>query len=355
MSGRDWLWAFDLMAADHLLHDIKRVRGGYLDRNKQEYELTKHVSLAMLDPMALVQLKETGECAINLPEAVFDMDHPGHYRRRLKSVSISIARVAGPHTSVNWKLPLVSSKYRKNTALIAGAATDRDKYIEATGNDERFVYHVETGQSVATSHVQNDSGVFELDFRDERYLPFEGAGAISTWQLEMPRAFKQFDYSTISDVIIHLRYSALDGGKGFKAVVESALRELVNELLLSESGTGFFKAFNIKHEFPSEWHILKQANSVSFALTDQHLPLFVQGHSSSVDSTIWVARVKDNPAIFVMSLDGTTFDLNRDPHVNNLCVGSSDPITLGAAFTLSAASTADLEELVLIIKYTLNG
>jgi hypothetical protein len=27
--------------------------------------------------------------------------------------------------------------------------------------------------------------MFELNFRDERYLPFEGAGAISTWQLEL--------------------------------------------------------------------------------------------------------------------------------------------------------------------------
>ena len=34
-------------------------------------------------------------------------------------------------------------------------------------------------QSIVTSHGQNDSGLFELNFRDERYLPFEGAGAIS--------------------------------------------------------------------------------------------------------------------------------------------------------------------------------
>ncbi|MBK9227461.1 MAG: hypothetical protein IPL67_10515 [Ignavibacteria bacterium] len=34
---------------------------------------------------------------------------------------------------------------------------------------------------------QNDSGVFELNFRDERYLPFENTGAISSWRLELPR------------------------------------------------------------------------------------------------------------------------------------------------------------------------
>jgi hypothetical protein len=33
---------------------------------------------------------------------------------------------------------------------------------------------------IATSTAQNDAGVFEFNFRDERYMPFEGAGAIST-------------------------------------------------------------------------------------------------------------------------------------------------------------------------------
>jgi hypothetical protein len=40
--------------------------------------------------------------------------------------------------------------------------------------------------SIAAS-TAHDSGVFELNFRDERYLPFEGAGAInSTWTLDLP-------------------------------------------------------------------------------------------------------------------------------------------------------------------------
>ena len=35
---------------------------------------------------------------------------------------------------------------------------------------------------------------------DERFLPFEGAGVISKWRLELPGQYPQFDYSTISDV-----------------------------------------------------------------------------------------------------------------------------------------------------------
>ena len=59
--------------------------------------------------------------------------------------------------------------------------------------------------SIAVSTGQNDSGTFELNFRDERYIPFEGAGAISKWRLELPSDFRQFDYDTISDAILHLR------------------------------------------------------------------------------------------------------------------------------------------------------
>ena len=58
--------------------------------------------------------------------------------------------------------------------------------------------------SMATSSGQTDSGMFELNFRDERYLPFEGAGAVSRWRLELPAPLPQFDYGSIADVLLHV-------------------------------------------------------------------------------------------------------------------------------------------------------
>jgi hypothetical protein len=341
-----------LMAADHLFHDLKRMEVAYLDQNKREYELTKHISLAMLDPIALIQLKNTGKCSINLPEALFDLDHPGHYMRRLKSVSLSIPCVAGPYTSVSCKLSLVSNKYRKNTAFKQGATTDKDKYAEAVGNDDRFVYNIGTIQSIATSTAQNDSGMFELNFRDERYLPFEGTGAIATWQLEMPKTFKQFDYSTISDVIIHLKYTARDGGKGFKDLVEGVLKDFLNAMVLEASRTGLFLAFNLKHEFPNEWYRLKQTKSVSLNVSKDRLPFYVQDRNPHIDSTTWIARIKDNPATLTMSLNGSNFNLNPDANLNNLCKGASNAIALDTDFSLSATNTDALEELWLVCHYS---
>ena len=70
------------------------------------------LSLVLFDPWALITLKETGQCTINLPESFFDMDYPGHYFRRLKTVSLTIPCVTGPYTSVNCTLTLLNSKIR---------------------------------------------------------------------------------------------------------------------------------------------------------------------------------------------------------------------------------------------------
>lgn len=173
-----------LQSAEHLIHDIKRMEVSYFDKNKREYQLTRHVSLAMLDPLALVKLRATGSCDFQVPEVLYDMDHAGHFFRRIKSVSISLPCIVGPYTSVGARLSLVGNRYRKsaNPDNVSGTG-----YAEDDGNDGRFVYNVGGIQSIATSGSQNDSGLFQLDFRDERYLPFEGAGAISSWRLELPK------------------------------------------------------------------------------------------------------------------------------------------------------------------------
>src|SRR5208337_1214084 len=90
------------------------------------------------------------------------------------------------------------------------------------GADGRFLYNFAATQSVATSTAQNDSGMFEVNFRDERYLPFEGAGAVSQWLISMPPDCNAFDFETITDVILNLRYTARDGGAALGAKARPA-------------------------------------------------------------------------------------------------------------------------------------
>lgn len=240
-----------LLVGERLYHDLKRMEMAYMDQNKREYELTKHASLAMLDPIALLKLKETGECFVDLPEALFDLDYPGHYMRRLKSVSLTIPCVVGPYTGVNCKLALLKNSVRKNTNP---KGNDGEYTSDEDGNDPRFVNNNGAIQSIATSSAQNDSGVFELNFRDERYLPFEGAGAISSWRIELAKDkdLRQFDYDTISDVIFHVRYTARDGGDALKTAAVTELREVL--FAAAENGKPLVRLFSARHEFPNEWH-----------------------------------------------------------------------------------------------------
>ena len=55
---------------------------------------------------------------------------------------------------------------------------------EKTPNKSRT--NLRAFQQVALSQGINDSGLFQLNFNDERYLPFEGTGVESTWKLAFP-------------------------------------------------------------------------------------------------------------------------------------------------------------------------
>ncbi|KAH7200669.1 hypothetical protein BKA60DRAFT_404344, partial [Fusarium oxysporum] len=181
-----------LTAAERLFCDLKRMDIAYLDQDLREYEVTCSISLAQLDPVALIQLRQSGSCFFNVPEAIFDIDFPSHYMRRIKSVSLTIPCVTGPYVGVSSTLSLLQSSTRVSNTLYGGKYARRD-------NDIRFTDRFGQFQSIVTSTGISDAGLFDPSLRDEKYLPFERSGAISSWKLEIPTAFKRYDYDTISD------------------------------------------------------------------------------------------------------------------------------------------------------------
>jgi len=338
-----------LQSADMLFHDLKRMETSYLDKNKREYEITKHVSLSMLDPLALAQLRATGACNFEIPEAIYDMDHPGQYFRRVKSVSLSLPCIAGPYTSVSAKLSLVSNRYRKNSNP-DNAATG---YAEDPGNDPRFVYNVGSIQSIAASNSQNDSGMFELNFRDERYLPFEGCGAIGTWRLELPADVRQFDYETIADAIVHVRYTAREGGSSLKNVAASALKQQLLVIKQQLSQAGLHLAIDMKHEMPNEWNLLKQVATVQLTLDKTRLPYFVQSLDATIENVIFLAKVKNNPANFAITVDGAAPTNLSRIDAWKLCRGDNANIEIDTQFAIAVAEgdIGNLEDLMIVAKY----
>lgn len=274
-----------LLAGEKLSHDLKRMDLTYLERNKREYEITKHISLSQLDPLALMQLKETGECYVEIPEDLFDLDHPGMYMRRIKTVSLTIPCIVGPYASINCKLTLMSSSIRRESTLLGG------KYKRQDSSETRFHDQYGMIQSIVTSHGQNDSGMFEVNLRDERYLPFEGSGAISTWKIELPGISNSFDIDSISDVVMHMKYTAREGGDLLK---NSALEEIVEAM--PRSGVALFSA---RRDFSTAWqrfmHPAGDADRqhLGLELTKRHLPFIYQKSNIAVKKVEVFLRVDD--------------------------------------------------------------
>ncbi|MBM7494339.1 hypothetical protein JOD64_005561 [Micromonospora luteifusca] len=235
-----------LLAGERLHAAVTRMQADYLQRNHRTYELTKHVSLANVNPAALIELRETGTCTVTLPEALFDLDRPGDYCRRIKMVSLSLPCATGPYTGVNCAVTLLSSRVRT-------AATPVEPYRSSGVDDPRFTY-VSPVESVVTSSGRDDSGMFQPDLRDERFLPFEGAGVVGTWRLELPAEYRQFDYHTISDAVLTIRYTALDGGPQLRDAAQADLRDALQSMEVSDGRSGLYRLLSGRHDYSDEWY-----------------------------------------------------------------------------------------------------
>jgi hypothetical protein len=291
-----------LLSGERLYLDLKRLEMAYLDQNKREYEIAKQLSLVLHDPMAIISLKETGLCEIILPEALFDMDYPGHYMRRIKSVSLTIPCVTGPYTNINCTLTLLRNKIRTDNKT-------SNSYEEDTeGDDPRFLTNFAAIQSIVTSSAQNDSGMFELNFRDERYLPFEGAGAVSRWRIDMPKDCNAFDFDSISDVIIKLNYTAREGGE----ILKKAAKQAVQNAIADADKAPLARLFSAKHEFSTEWYrFLHPVDSTApsqkleLALTPERFPFQFRGKKIEIRQVELFLQFKDINNQETYKKDGT--------------------------------------------------
>lgn len=247
-----------LLSGERLQLALRHMEKAYYDENVREYELTKHISFRLHFPIAFLQLKSTGYCEIEIPEWMFDLDYPGHYMRRIKNVTMTIPCVVGAYTGVHCRLTLLSSKTRVDPRLIDPSHIcchdDRWKNgYQTMPDDSRIVSMYATTEAIATSSGQNDSGMFELNFRDERYLPFEFSGAVSRWRIELPLENNHFDMETLSDVIMHLNFMAREGGE--------KLRRVANECAQQNLPGAGVRFFDVKREFPDAWHSFFVAKS----------------------------------------------------------------------------------------------
>jgi hypothetical protein len=320
-----------LLAGETLLAELQDLERRFIETNYRTLEIDQSFSLAQIAPHALANLREKATCAFTIPEVFFDLSYPGQYRRRIKAVRLTIPCVTGPYTNVSATLTLTESQIRLKPELGANPDVVRDVPLRRS-------------VAIATSTAQNDTGVFEFSFRDERYMPFEGAGAAqSSWRIDLPNTFRQFDYETMTDVILRISYSAEQDGD-FRVKVEGAIESLLQQQKL-------YRLFSLRQEFPSTFNRLlhSAANTpVTISIGDKHLPFFLRRRSINPTAARLVLRtpqVPPTPPNATIAFDGAS---GTDPDTTPgglWSFGLSTPFGLIGDHTLAVVDAGDLAPL----------
>src|SRR6185503_18501845 len=112
---------------------------------------------------------------------------------------------------------------------------------------------------VALSTPTSATGVMEMEsLQSDMLFPFEGCGADATWELRMPKAANQIDYSTIADVLVTIEYTALNSFDYRDQVIQSMKPTLSGDLALS-----------FRHHLPDQWFDLHNPDQTSTPMTVQ--------------------------------------------------------------------------------------
>lgn len=198
-----------LGAGEQLKLSLLKMQAEYLQRNERELEIRKTVSLRQLkerdktstvnkDWADIHSMLISGSCDFELTHAMFEDDYKDqkHYLRRIKTISVSLPAILGPYENIRATLTQTASKV-----------------FLSSGDKGPTLENKRASQQIALSTGVDDNGLFTLNFNDERYLPFEYTGAISTWRLTFPNhKAQEAMLESLTDIIVHLSYTARVGG-----------------------------------------------------------------------------------------------------------------------------------------------
>jgi len=265
-----------LLAGDRLILQLQQMEQAYIKGNVRKQEIYQTFSLALLSPSELITLRQTGSCTFKVPEIAFELMYPGQYRRLIKSVRVTIPGVVGPYTNISAKITLIKGEIEKNDRAVL------EEHLIAKNT------------SISLSGALNDTGTFDFNLRDERYLPFEGGAAISEWRIELPSKVRSFNYDTISDVLLTIGYRALDGDR------TTAENDLAKTLTDYATNNGLFRVISMKYELPNAYHKLLNPAAgdpqfVEFDIEKSHFPYFLQEKGLTLTQTkIYLKPSKEN-------------------------------------------------------------
>lgn len=206
-----------LMAGETLMLNLAQMEQSYLEKDQRDKEVMRTVCLSevysglssgafsLADQVVKLVNDGKGSAGTDSNGLVFDdkekqlqatlklkdlkisNDYPSSLGniRRIKQISVTLPALVGPYQDVRAVL-----SYGGGVSLPRGCT------------------------ATAVSHGMNDSGQFQLDFNDSRWLPFEGIpiNDSGTLTLSFPQAnSSQKDLLlSLTDVILHIRYTIIN-------------------------------------------------------------------------------------------------------------------------------------------------
>ena len=304
-----------LLAGDGLLYDLQRMESDYLSMCRP-LEITRTISLAQIAPDKLMQLKENGSCDFDLPEMLFDLDYPGHYMRRIRMLRLTVKAPSLDTSATSGQN--VSSTLTMTKNSIRTSTSTSPQYARTGPSDTRFWdspapinQRIVTSNAVSDSGMFSDTEIFKLEVRDGRYLPFEGAGTISSWHLEVPQDTNSFDISSITDVTLTLLYTALFDD-GLKTAAQNAVTDALpkNGMLLIDAAKLPTWAAFLTPPNPGDDQVL------NLAITPQLFPFYARKRTITITQVDLLAQFTP-PTPMVAELvppmpSGTMLNLTED-------------------------------------------
>ncbi|WP_258086778.1 hypothetical protein [Xenorhabdus bovienii] len=231
-----------LLAGESLQLDLLQMENAWLQRNERRMNIKKTISLSELLTAHELQnqIEKKQVVSFTLNPKLFDTNYPGHYLRQIKRISVSISLSTLSVTPIlSPEISAVLTQTGSSTLTSADLEGINWLYDPSrkAGNNKNIVTNLRAQQQIALSSLSEDDGsvakenwLYTLMFDDDRYLPFEGTGAISTWTLAFPdkqvinKIFRDpllpLASWRLKDINIHVHYTAVDGGKQFTKAVK---------------------------------------------------------------------------------------------------------------------------------------
>ncbi len=219
-----------LLAAESITLDLMRMHSAFIQRHQRRLEVTRTFCLrGEIDARAkadntqptwkqtLQRFCDEGVLDFEFTQQMFDQDFPGHYCRQITTVDVTFPAVLGPYQDTRVLLTQLTS-----TTAVKPVVTSLDcLYAPEAGRTPLDIkLNLRNSQQIVVSTGIDDRGLHTQ--MDDRYLPFEGTGAVSKWRFELPMGKDHTQRElceSLTDIYVRVHYLALPGNTAYTQAV----------------------------------------------------------------------------------------------------------------------------------------